>query len=223
MCSVSIRHISYREAEIVGADSRCGRRRRLGKMSMERWEPLRDMMSLRDAMERLIQESFLRPAGSILPAMRGAMPLDVIERGDAFEIRASLPGIKPEDVQITVQGDVLTIRGATTSEQERKNDGDNENWILRERRSGSFYRSVTLPAPLDADKATARFEHGVLSLVIPKAEMAKAKEIPVGGAHPGAQQAIPAGEPRKTPSGPISGATPEESEQHADDVVTKSS
>jgi HSP20 family protein len=121
---------------------------------MERWEPLRDMMSLRDAMERLIQESFLRPAGSILPAMRGAMPLDVVERGDAFEIRASLPGIKPEDVQITVQGDVLTIRGATASEQERKGDrDDDENWILRERRSGSFYRSLTLPAPLDADRA----------------------------------------------------------------------
>ncbi len=151
--------------------------------------------------------------------MRGAVPLDVVEKGDAFEVRASLPGIDPNDVRITVQGETLTIRGQTTGEQERKED----NWILRERRSGSFYRSVTLPAPLDADKATARFEQGVLSLVIPKAEMAKAKEIPVGGAHPGAQQAIPTGEPRKTPSGPISGATPEESEQHADDVVTKSS
>src|SRR6185437_3638990 len=134
---------SSQEPLVVGDEWPFFRRRRLGKMSMERWEPLRDMMSLRDAMERLIQESFLRPAGSILPAMRGAMPLDVIERGDAFEIRASLPGIKPEEVQITVQGDVLTIRGATASEQKRKDDGDDENWILRERRSGSFYRSVT--------------------------------------------------------------------------------
>jgi len=184
-------------------------------MSMERWEPLRDMMSLRDAMERLIQESFLRPAGSILPAMRGAMPLDVVERGDAFEIRASLPGIKPEDVQITVQGDVLTIRGMTTSEQERKDDRDDENWILRERRSGSFYRSLTLPAPLDADRATARFEQGVLVLEIPKVETAKARQIPVSGASKGEQ--------RSATSDQLSGPTHEESQQHADDVVTKSS
>ena len=193
-------------------------------MSMERWEPLRDMMSLRDAMERLIQESFLRPAGSILPAMRGAMPLDVVERGDAFEIRASLPGIKPEDVQITVQGDVLTIRGATTSEQERKDDrDDDENWILRERRSGSFYRSLTLPAPLDADRATARFEQGVLVLEIPKAETAKARQIPVSGTQKAQQSAMPSGQQRSSTSDQLSGPTHEESQQHADDVVTKSS
>jgi len=191
---------------------------------MERWEPLRDMMSLRDAMERLIQESFLRPAGSILPAMRGAMPLDVVERGDAFEIRASLPGIKPEDVQITVQGDVLTIRGTTTSEQERKDDReDDENWILRERRSGSFYRSLTLPAPLDADRATARFEQGVLVLEIPKAETAKARQIPVSGAQKGQQQTVAPGQQRSATSDQLSGPTHEESQQHADDVVTKSS
>jgi HSP20 family protein len=190
---------------------------------MERWEPLRDMMSLRDAMERLIQESFLRPAGSILPAMRGAMPLDVVERGDAFEIRASLPGIKPEDVQITVQGDVLTIRGTTTSEQERKDDRDDENWILRERRSGSFYRSLTLPAHLDADRATARFDQGVLVLEIPKAETAKARQIPVSGAQKGQQSAMPSGRQRSATSDQLSGPTHEESEQHADDVVTKSS
>jgi HSP20 family protein len=192
-------------------------------MSMERWEPLRDMMSLRDAMERLIQESFLRPAGSILPAMRGAMPLDVVERGDAFEIRASLPGIKPEDVQITVQGDVLTIRGTTTSEQERKDDRDDENWILRERRSGSFYRSLTLPAPLDADRATARFEQGVLVLEIPKAETAKARQIPVSGAQKGQQSAMSPGQQRSATSDQLSGPTHEESQQHADDVVTESS
>jgi HSP20 family protein len=191
---------------------------------MERWEPLRDMMSLRDTMERLIQESFLRPAGSILPAMRGAMPLDVVERGDAFEIRASLPGIKPEDVQITVQGDVLTIRGTTTSEQERKDDrDDDENWILRERRSGSFYRSLTLPAPLDADRATARFEQGVLVLEIPKAETAKARQIPVSGAQRSQQSTTPSGQQRSATSDQLSGPTHEESQQHADDVVTKSS
>jgi HSP20 family protein len=192
-------------------------------MSMERWEPWRDVMSLRDAMERMFQENFLRPAGSILPAMRGGMPLDVIDKGDSFEVRASLPGIKPEDVQVTVQGETLTIRGETTSEQEHKEGRNDENWILRERRSGSFYRSMTLPAPLDADRATARFDQGVLLLEIPKAETAKSKQIPVNGMQKSAQQPLSSGQQGNAPSGQMSGTTPEESEQHADDVVTKSS
>lgn len=177
-------------------------------MALDRWDPWRDMMSLRDTMERLIQENFARPAGSLLPSMRGTVPLDVIEKGDSFEVRASLPGINPDDVQVTVQGETLTIRGDTAGEQQERKE---ENWILRERRSGSFYRSVTFPAPLDADRATAKFEQGVLVLNIPKAETAKAKQISVSGSQ------------QKPTSGKISGATPEESQQHAEDVVTKSS
>lgn len=178
-------------------------------MALDRWDPWRDMMSLRDTMERLIQENFARPAGSLLPSMRGMVPLDVIEKGDSFEVRASLPGINPDDVQITVQGETLTIRGDTTSGDQERNE---ESWILRERRSGSFYRSVTLPAPLDADRATAKFDNGVLVLNIPKAETAKAKQISVSGA-----------KQKPSSSGQISGATPEESQHHAEDVVTKSS
>lgn len=188
-------------------------------MSLDRWEPWREMVNLRDAMERLIQENFARPAGSVLPVMRGTVPLDVIEKVDSFEVHASLPGVNPEDVHVTVQGEMLTIRGETTVEQEQKE----ENWILHERRTGSFYRSVTLPSPLDTDKATARFERGVLVLDIPKAETAKAKQIPINGTRPSTRQATPIGQPQKPPTGPISGATPEESEQHGDDVVTKSS
>jgi HSP20 family protein len=190
---------------------------------MERWEPLRDMMSLRDTMERLIHESFLHPVGSTLSSLRGAMPLDVIERGNGFEVRASLPGINPEDVQITVQGDVLTIRGSMSSEQEHTEGRDDENWLLHERRSGSFYRSFTLPAPVDADKATARFEQGVLVLDIPKAETAKARQIPVSGPQKSQQPAAAPDPQRPMPSGRMSGATPEESERHTDDVVTRSS
>ena len=159
-------------------------------MAMDRWEPLRDMMNLRDTMERLIQENFARPAGSILPAMRGAVAMDVVEKGDSFEVRASLPGIKPEDVHIMVQGDRLTIRGETTSDEERTGDQKEDNWILRERRSGSFYRSITLPSQLDAERAKARFENGVLILDIPKAETAKAKRVPIQGTQQGTQQTL---------------------------------
>ncbi|HEX6543922.1 MAG TPA: Hsp20/alpha crystallin family protein [Ktedonobacterales bacterium] len=181
-------------------------------MALDRWDPWRDMASMREAMERMIQENFLRPAGSIIPAVRGMVPLDVVEKDDAFEVRASLPGIKPEDVQITVQGDTLTIRGETKAEQERKE----ENWLLRERRSGSVYRSITLPSALDADRATARFEQGVLILDIPKSEKAKAKQIPLSTSAQGAQTSGQAAQ-----SGQPSGAA--QAPQQAEDVVNRSS
>ena len=197
-------------------------------MAMDRWEPLRDMMNLRDTMERLIQENFARPAGSILPAMRGAVAMDVIEKGDSFEVRASLPGIKPEDVHIMVQGDRLTIRGETSSDDERKGDQKEDNWILRERRSGSFYRSITLPSQLDADRATARFENGVLVLEIPKAETAKAKRVSIQDAQQGTSQSPQNGQQRSDQaqrSGPSgsAGATVDQSQQHDGDVVNQSS
>lgn len=144
-------------------------------MSMERWEPWRDMMSLRDAMERLIQDSVVRPAGAILPGGRMGMPLDIAERDDHFEVRASLPGYKPDEVHVMVQGDTLTIRARRNEDEEQKN----ENWIVRERRTGSLTRSITLPVAVDADKATARFEDGVLTLELPKAETSKPKQIPL--------------------------------------------
>ncbi len=144
-------------------------------MAMERWDPFRDIVSLREAMDRLIQESFVRPAGSLLQGARGGVPLDVMEKDNEYEVHASLPGIKPEDVQITVQGNTVTIRGESGAEQERKD----ENWIVRERRSGSFYRSFSLPSEVDAGKATARYENGVLVLDLPKAEAAQPRRIQI--------------------------------------------
>ena len=192
-------------------------------MAMDRWEPLREMMSLRDAMERLIQENFARPAGSILPAMRGAVALDVIEKGDSFEVRASLPGVKPENVHIMVQGDRVTLRGDASEDDERKGDKKEDNWILRERRYGSFYRSVTLPAQLDADRATARFENGVLVLEIPKAETAKAKQVPIQGARQGQQGQQGQQGTNQTLRSGQSGAPIDQSQQHDRDIVDQSS
>jgi HSP20 family protein len=146
-------------------------------MAVERWDPFREAVSLRDAMNALFQESFVRPSGSLSqgggPA---ALPLDVSENENEFVVKASLPGVKPEDVQITIHGDTLTIQSESKSEEEKKG----ERWHLRERRSGSFQRSIVLTTPVNSDKAQAQFEHGVLTLTLPKSEQAKPRQIKIG-------------------------------------------
>ena len=153
-------------------------------MTIERWDPFREMVSLRDAVNSLFQDSYVRPGGlGAAGAEAGVapLPLDVRETADAFVVQASLPGVRPEDVEVTVHGDTLTIRGERKAEEERQG----ETWHLRERRAGSFRRMLTLTVPVDADRATAEHDHGVLTLRLPKAESARPKQIkvaPVGAA-----------------------------------------
>ena len=144
-------------------------------MTIERWNPAPEMVSLRDAMNSLFQESFVQPNGarSERGAATSTLPLDITEGENDFVVTASLPGIKPEDVQTTVLGDTLTIRGESKADAEQKG----QNWLVRERRSGSFQRSVSLGTPINADKASAQFEHGVLTLTLPKSEQARPKQI----------------------------------------------
>jgi len=142
--------------------------------SIVKWEPFEDLVSLRDAMDRLFEESFIRPRTWLVP-FEGGLAVDVYETDDNVVVEAALPGVKPEDIEISIAGDVLTIKGETKDEKEVKA----ENYIRRERRYGSFCRSVSLPAGLDGDKAEAEFEHGVLKLTIPKTEEVKPKVIKV--------------------------------------------
>jgi HSP20 family protein len=155
-------------------------------MTIERWDPFREAVSLRDAMNTLLQESFVRPGGMAAPNGYAPLPLDISETQDEFVVKAALPGVKPDDVQITVHGDTLTIRGESKAEEEKKG----EHWHLRERRFGSFQRSLSLSTPVDPDRAEARHEHGVLTLTLPKSEAAKPRTIRVGGA---GQQQVGAG------------------------------
>ena len=144
-------------------------------MAIERWDPFREMVSLRDAFNTLLQESFVRPDSLASGGGALILPLDISETDDAFVVRASLPGVKPEDVQVTVHGDTLTIQAETKAEQEKQG----ETWHLRERRHGTFRRTVTLSVPVDADRATAEHDHGVLRLTLPKADSARPKQIKV--------------------------------------------
>jgi HSP20 family protein len=135
------------------------------------------MVSLRDAMNSLLQESFVHPLGHHGDGGAAPLPLDVAETENEFIVTASLPGVRPEDVQITARGDTLTIRGESKAQEERKDTHHH----LRERRCGQFQRTVSLSTPINADKAQANFEHGVLTLTLPKAEEARPKQIKIRG------------------------------------------
>jgi len=147
-------------------------------MAIERWDPFREAISLRDAMSTLLQESFIRPNSLLTQDGLASLPLDLSETEDEFVVKASLPGVRPEDVQITVQGETLSIRGESKAEEEKKG----AQWHVGERRSGTLQRSVTLPTPVDSDRAQAQFEHGVLTLTLPKSEAARPRQIRIGGA-----------------------------------------
>ena len=141
-----------------------------------RWDPFRDMVTLREAMDRLLEDSFVRPhSGLVSGDGVTTLALDVFESADDVTVKASLPGIKPQEVDISITGDVLTIKGEKSEETEEKQG----NYHLRERRYGAFQRSVSLPAAVQADKADAVFENGVLTLTLPKVEEVKPKSIKI--------------------------------------------
>lgn len=135
------------------------------------WEPFRDMVTLRDAMDRMFEER-LRP---LAPWAEGTMAVDMYETDDSVVVKALIPGVKAEDLQVSVTGDTLTVKAEVKEEQEIKR----ENYLRRERRLGSCCRSLTLPANLQTEKAEADYTDGVLTLTFPKAEEVKPKTIKV--------------------------------------------
>jgi HSP20 family protein len=141
-----------------------------------RWEPGRDLTSLRSVMDRLFDESFIRPGfvGGGLQAS-DMLPVDVIESDDTVVVQAAVPGVRPEDIEVTLTGDLLTIKGEFKSETRE----ENANYLRQERRMGSFCRQIGLPAGIDADKVNASFENGVLTLEMPKRESVRVKAVKV--------------------------------------------
>jgi len=143
-------------------------------MVLQRWDPFTELRRMDDMMNR-----FWRGFGDLDAESRGAetwgIPLDVELRGDEVVVTASVPGIKPDDIQLSIEDNVLTIRAETRSEDEQKSDG----YLVRERRAGNFYRALRLPDSVDPDRAESHYENGVLSVRFPKAESKKAKQIPV--------------------------------------------
>ena len=138
-----------------------------------RWEPAREMMTLREAMDRLFDDAFTRPL-SIRDGWSMPTPaIDMYQTENDVLIKASVPGMKAEEVQINLTGDVLTLKGEVKHEEERKEKA----WHIREQRFGSFERSVALPTAVKTDKAEAVFENGILTITLPKADEVKPKTI----------------------------------------------
>lgn len=153
-------------------------------MVMQRWDPFGEMLGLRNAMDRLFDDSFGGTGGRGGGNNVGGFPIDVYEQGENLQIKASLPGIKPEDIKISVENNTVTIEG------ESRQDTGNGTARHQEHRYGRVMRSITLPSTVDASKAAANFEHGMLTLTLPRAESARARQIPVTQGR--GQQTIPA-------------------------------
>ena len=145
-------------------------------MSMIHWQPFPELISLSQAMERLFEDSFVTPSrilGTLGPGV--ATPIDMYQTANDVIVKAALPGIKPEEVDITITGDTLTIKRETKAEEKVKR----EDYLYQEHRYGTFSRSVTLPSGLNTDKAEASFDNGILTVTIPKSEQVKPKSIKV--------------------------------------------
>jgi HSP20 family protein len=138
------------------------------------WEPMTDLLAMQRAMDRLFDETYGRAGyewrGRERPEV---LPIDAYSTENELVIKASVPGAAPDDVEITIEGETLTIRGRIPEPLE------NVDYVIQERRYGPFTRTLTLNVPVQAEKAEAAFEDGVLTVTIPKTEEVRPKVIQV--------------------------------------------
>ena len=142
--------------------------------NLSRWDPLQDALTLREAMNQLLEESFVSPSLQ-RPGQNFVPPMDVSETADSYLVELSVPGLKSENLEVTFENNVLTIKGEMRQEKENRE----RNYHRVERRYGSFQRSVTLPTTVKGDAIQASLDDGILRLEIPKAEEVKPRKINV--------------------------------------------
>lgn len=149
-------------------------------MSMERWNPFWEMDMMRNRFDRMFEDRFpsLFDYGQQNQVMN--LAVDVREAGNGYEIEAALPGFKSDDIDIEVDRDTVTIRGKMQSNNETRREG--QNYIYRERRAGSFYRTIRLPGMLDGEKAEANLDHGILRISVPKMQETRSRRLKISPA-----------------------------------------
>ena len=140
---------------------------------LTRYDPLREMLAMRNMMERMV-DGAVTGTSTLQPATLG-LALDIAESENEYVVKASLPGIDLNDVEITYANNTLTIKGEVREDQKL----EEARYHLRERSYGSFARSITLPAGVESDKIEANYESGVLTLRLPKADEIKSKRIAI--------------------------------------------
>ncbi len=145
-------------------------------MDLVQWKPFREVSRLRNEMDRLWDEYFGPGRRALKPLEEVWMPaVDVSETTDKITVKAEIPGMEAKDIEISMVGDTLTIKGEKKVEKEEKE----ENYHMVERSYGSFSRAMKLPALVDADKVEATYKNGVLTVVLPKKEEVKPKAIEI--------------------------------------------
>lgn len=147
-------------------------------MAVVRWRPVEDMLTLREAMDRLFEDSFVRPSTEARRGGSAQLPVNVWEDRDAVHVVARIPGIEADQLDVQLIGESVTIRGRFDSDAEREESKD-WTWYANELWFGSFERTITLPTRVQGDKVSAEFKNGVLHLTVPKAEEVKPRSIKV--------------------------------------------
>ena len=142
-------------------------------MVLHRRDPFGELRQMQETMNRLWRGFGTAPESPEMETW--GIPLDVVQQDDDFIVRASMPGVNPDDIKVAVEDNVLTIRARTGAELEHKES----NYLMRERRTGNFYRALRLPDTVNTDQAHPFYEHGILTISIPKAEAKKAKHLTV--------------------------------------------
>jgi len=144
-------------------------------MVLQRWDPIYELRRMHQALNRGWRPFALATDSDDVERGRWAIPLDVVAEDGAILVRASVPGFRPEDIDVSIEDNLLTIKAETKMERERQEDG----FLMRELRSGTFHRSLRLPDSVDANNASTCYENGVLTVTLPKAESKKGKHLKV--------------------------------------------
>ena len=143
-------------------------------MYMLHYDPFRELRGFHGRRGRGWR-GFNQLATQAAEADRWLLPVDVVEREDGVAVTASVPGVRPEDLEVTIEDNILTIHGKSAFTEETRD----ERFLVRERRSGDFRRSIRVPESVNAGEAATHYEHGVLTITLPKAEEKKARKLTV--------------------------------------------
>jgi HSP20 family protein len=172
-----------------------------------RSDPFREALSLRRAMDQLFEQSFVQPG--LLPRSPSQMaPMDVCETPNGYEVDVALPGVRPEDIELTVDLNTLTIRGRYSHQEEHQVQGEQHdggkptqrqqgktqrhqqghNWLLREIPTGTFERTISFSRPIDTNNIQTKFENGILTILLPVSEGSRPKRLSITGGQSQQQQ-----------------------------------